>query len=193
MNAQIEERESTFINLNNLTFAEYVIIYRINDMYSINELSKIHNKHQLLFQRFESKGQQMNLAFVDSILANILADVTLEVLIKEKTSFSQYLRSKSKFKLVAEKKEEQFFKFKFLNFIHMLLYSDIAANLAFNGKEISDRIYYLKNEHGGLEYFSIYEQSILKNKLLSELKLKIDFDRSHISNQEVKLCLKLYH
>lgn len=130
MSTQIEERNSIFINLNNLTFAEYVIVYRINDLYSINVLSKFSSKHQLLFQRFERKNQQMNLMFVDSIFANILADVTLEVFLNETTSFSKYIGSQSKIKLVARKDEDRFFKYKFLNFIHMLLYSDIATNLS---------------------------------------------------------------
>ncbi len=191
MSTQIEERNSIFINLNNLTFAEYVIVYRINDIFSINELSKFTNKHQLLFQRFESKNQQMNLMFVDSIFANIMADVTLDVFLNETTSFSKYLGSQSKIKLVARKDEDRFFKYKFLNFIHMLLYSDIATNLSSQVKEISNKVYCLKNEIGELEYFSIYEQSILQNKLLDEMKLKINLDSSYISNQEVKLCLSL--
>lgn len=182
-----------FINLNKRTFAEYVITYRINDAYSINELSKFCSKQQLVFQKFERKNQQLNLMFVDSVFANILADVTVEVFLNEIRSFYQYLSSKSKIKLIGEKDEDRYFKFKFYNFIHMLLYSDIAANLPFDGKEISDRVYCLKNEIGEIEYFSIYEQTILQNKLLSELKLKIDAGSSYISNREVKLHLKLFY
>ena len=188
---QIEERKSTFITLSNRTFAEYSFVYRINDAYSINEISKFHGKHQLLFQKLESKKQQLNLMFVDSVFANILADVVLEVFLNEIHSFNQYSIAKNKIKLVDEKDESRYFKYKFFNFIHLLLYSDIAKNTAFNGKEFSDRIYCLKNKFGELEYFSIYEQSKLQLKLLDELNLEIDLDSSSISNQEVKLCLKI--
>ncbi|MFM9838829.1 MAG: HpaII family restriction endonuclease [Cyclobacteriaceae bacterium] len=188
---QIEERKSTLITLKNRTFAEYSFVYRINDAYSINDLSKFHGKHQLLFQKLESKSQQLNLVFVDSVFANVLADVVLEVFLNEINSFNQYSISKSKIKLVDEKDESRYFKYKFFNFIHLLLYSDIATSNAFKGNEFSDRVYYFKNKFGELEYFSIYEQSKLQLKLLDELNLEIDFDSSSISDQMIKLCLKI--
>jgi hypothetical protein len=192
MFTQIEERKSTFITLGNRYFAEYVFIFRINDAYSINELSKFHGKHQLLFQKLEKKNQQLNLMFVDSVFSNILADVTLEVFLNGINSFNQYSSSKNKIKLVDEKDERQYFKYKFYNFIHMLLYSSIASNSIFNGEIFSDRIYCLKNKFGKIEYFSIYEQANLQLKLLDELNLKIDFESSSVSNQEVKLCLNIF-
>jgi len=193
MVTKLKEWESTFLNLNNYVFAEYVIVYRINDAYSINELSKFHSKHQLLFQKIESKNQQLNLMLIDSVFANILADVTLEVFLNEKKSFNQYLSSKNKIKLVDENDEFRYFKYKFYNFIHMLLYSDIASNNTSNGNEFSNRVYCLKNKFEEIEYFSIYEQTILKEKLLDELKLIINIESSYISNQEVKLCLKIVY
>jgi hypothetical protein len=51
----------TFIKLHNTIFAEYNIIYHINDNFSIRELSEFLNKYQLLFIKFENKVQQLNL------------------------------------------------------------------------------------------------------------------------------------
>ena len=185
------KKKSTSITLNKRIFAEYSFVYRINDAYSLNEISKFHGKHQLLFQKLESKNQQLNLMFVDSVFPNILGDVVLEVFLNKINSFNQYLFLKTKIKLVDEKDEGRYFKYKFFNFINLLLYSNIATKDAFNGKDFSDRVYYLKNRFGELEYFSIYEQTNLQLKLLDELNLEIDFDSSSISNQEAKLCLKI--
>lgn len=191
MITQIEERKSAFIVLNNITFARYFFVYKVNAGYSINDLSKFHSKHQLLFQKLKSKNQHLNLMFVDSVFANILADVTLEVFLNKTNSFATYSSSKNKIKLVAEKDESRYFKYKFFSFIYMLLYSDVASNNIFKGQEFFDRVYCLKNKFGEIDYFSIYEQTTLQEKLLDELKLDIDISLSSISKQEVKLCLKI--
>jgi hypothetical protein len=193
MTTQIKESKSTFINLKNQNFAKYFFIYRINDAYSINELSKFQSKNQLLFKKIQSKDQQLNLIIVDSIFSIILADVTLEVFLQNINTFKQYLSLKSKIKIVNENDESRFFNYKFYKFIHLLLYSNIASNNVFNEKEYFDRVYYLKNKLGVIEYFSIYEQTILQQRLLDSLNLKFDFALSSISNQEVKLCLKIFY
>jgi len=58
---------SNLINLNNNIFADFNIIYHINDSYKINDLKCINSKNQLLFTKFENKNQQLNLCFVDTI------------------------------------------------------------------------------------------------------------------------------
>ena len=191
MVAQIEETKSTFVILNNITLARYFFVYKENDGYLTNELSKFHNKHQLLFHKLENKNQHLNLMFVDSVFVNILADVTLEVFLNKTNSFAAYSTSKNKIKLVAEKDESRYFKYKFFRFIHMLLYSNIASNNIFNGQEFFEKIYCLKNKFGEIDYFSIYEHTVLQEKLLDELKLDIDISSSSISKHEVKLCLKI--
>ncbi len=184
---QLEERKSTFININNKTLATYSFVYKINDAYSVDNLNKFKSKSQLLFQKIEDKNQQLNLMFVDSAFANILADVALEVFLKGISSFSEYLNSKTKIKILEEKEEEQYFKYKFNHFIHLLLYTDISSSKVFNGEILTDRVYCFKNNIGELDYFTIYDQSKLQLKLFNELKLKIDFDHSTIEGGMVKL------
>ena len=135
------ERRSTFMNLRNKIFAKYFIKYRINDLYSINEITKFRSKHQLLFQKIENINQQVNLAIVDSVFANILADVLLEVFLNNISTFNQYISTKNKISLVDKKDELIYFKYKFFNFIHFLLYSEIALNKTFKGEISSDRVY----------------------------------------------------
>jgi hypothetical protein len=188
---QLEDRQSTFVNLYNKVFAEYVFIYRINDAYNTNDLNNFFGKHQLFFQKIKSKNQQLNLMFVDSVFTNILADVVLEVFIEKASSFNDYINSKNKIKMVEEKHEERYFKFKFIDFINMLLYSNIASEQIYRGEEQTDRVYCVKNNLGELEYFSIYERTALELKLLQELVLEIDFNLSSISNQEVELCFRI--
>lgn len=183
----IEEKQATFINLANKVFAEYILIYRINDGYNVTSLERFHSKHQLLFQKIESRKQQLNLMFVDSIFTNILADLVLEVFLNNARSFNDYIKSKYKIRLVEEKEEDHYFKYKFSDFIYMLLYCDIASEQFNSEKEHTDRVYCLKNKLGELEYYSIYERSALQSKLLQELTLEIDFNSSSLTNQEAKL------
>ena len=191
MITQLEDRKSTYVNLHNRIFAEYVFIYRISDNYNVNDLHGFSSKYQLFFQKIKSKNQQLNLMFVDSIFTNILADVVLEVFIENANSFNDYINSKYKIKIVEEKQEERYFKYKFSDFINMLLYSDIASEQIYKGAEQTDRVYCVKNNLGELEYFSIYERVTLQLKLLQELVLEIDFNLSSISNQEVELCFRI--
>jgi HpaII restriction endonuclease len=187
----IQEKQATFVNLSNKVFAEYVLIYRVNDGYSISDLKKFKSKHQLFFQRIESINQQLNLIFVDSVFTNILADLVLEVFINKANCFNDYINSKYKIRLIEDKHEESFFKYKFNDFIHMLLYCDIASNKIYDGVEHADRVYCLKNKMGEIEYYSIYEQFALQSKLLEELILEINLNSSTLSNQEVRLSFNI--
>lgn len=192
MNNQLIERKPTFISLNNKMFDEYFLIYRINDSYSINDFSTFKNKHQLFFQKIENKNQQLNLMYVDSVFVNILADLTLEVLLNNINSFQDYILSSDKIKLVDSLNENGFFTYKFSDFIHLLLFGDISSTKIFNQKLFTDRVFCLKNNFGELIYFSIYEQKELQLKLLNDMKIEIDYNLSSISKEEVRVCLKFF-
>lgn len=193
METNIIERKATFINLKNNTLAKYFFVYKINDLYSINEFPKFKNKHQLLFQKLVSINQHVNLTIVDSVFSNIIADLLLEVFLNNVSTFNQYISTKNKISFVDKENEFHYFKYKFFNFIHFLLYSEIASNMVYKGEIYTDRVYCIKNTLGEIEYFSIFEQAELQLKLLNDLKLEIDLDSSSINKQTVKLCLKIFH
>lgn len=182
------ERNSVFINLKNKTFAKYCIEYRINDL-----SNKFRSKHQFLFQNIVNTNQHVNLIFVDSAFANILADLTLEVFLNNITTFNQYIYTNNKINIVENKNENIYFKYKFYNFIHLLLYSEIALNKPFKGDIFSDRVYCSKNTTNEIEYYSFYDQTELQLKLLDDLQLEIDLGLSSITNKKVKLCLRIFH
>jgi hypothetical protein len=190
MKTHLNFQSPTFVPLNN-KIAEYSLIYHLNDAYSIKDISQIANKHQALFQKLEIKNQQLNLMYVDSVFVNILADRALEVLLNNVSSFNHYIKTNYKIKLVTEKDELRYFQRKFTDFIHLMLYADINKNKISNGNISTDRIFCFKNKQGELEYYSIYEQSSLQEKLLRELKLSIDIKASVIKNNELKLVLKI--
>jgi len=188
------ERIASFINLKGKIFAEYNIIYRINDKFSVSNLSQFKNKYQLLFQRFESKVQQLNLVMIDSLFPSILSDIALEVFLNNISSFNQYIDLKKTIKVIDadSKVEKEYFKYKFLTFIHQLLYSEIATDNVFNGKILTDRIYCLKNNNGEIEFYSFFEQNKLQQLLFEKMRIEINLDTSSISRKEVKLCLKIF-
>jgi hypothetical protein len=129
--------------------------------------------------------------FVDSIFFNILSDVVLEVLLNKVHSFKQYMVSKTKSILFNGNDESQYLEYKFMDFIHFMLYSNIASTTPFNGETDLNRIYCLKSINKEIEYFSIYEQFSLKKKLLDDLILFIDYAKSTIVGDTARLCLKI--
>ena len=117
--------ESKFIHLKGKAFAEYKIIYHINDGYSIKELSRFTANYQLLFQKFSSKIQQMNLMYIDSIFPIHLADVARETLLKGVSSFREYSLLKKEFIVISARRDTDYFRIKFYDFILQLLFSNI--------------------------------------------------------------------
>jgi hypothetical protein len=191
MNKQLLDRKVDFIPLNNKVLAEYLFVFKVNDAYTITDLTQLYAKHQLLIQRLDNKNQQLNLMFVDSIFFNILSDVVLEVLLNKVHSFKQYMVSKTKSILFNGNDESQYLEYKFMDFIHFMLYSNIASTTPFNGETDLNRIYCLKSINKEIEYFSIYEQFALKKKLLDDLILFIDYAKSTIVGDTARLCLKI--
>ena len=191
MNLLRLETPKKFTKLKGKVFAEYKIIYHINDCFSIKELSDFQMKHQLLFQKFESKVQQMNLLLVDSLFPAILADVAIDVFLNNVKSFNEYIDSKKMIKIFEYDRDKSFIKHKFFTFIHLLLYSDINSEMICNVDKQTDKIFCLKNDADAIQFYTIYEQSQLQLMLLDKMKLEINFKSSTISKDEVKLDFRI--
>lgn len=187
----MDEKINNFIKLKELTFGEYGIIYHINDCFSISHLSEVNSKHQLLFTQYSEKIQQMNLVLIDSLFPKILADVALEVFLNEVSTFKQYIQTKKLTNIIDNSKDKNYLKYKFLSFIHHLLYSEISSNKVCKGETQSEKIYCLKNDAGELQYYSIYEQNELQLMLFDKMSLEINKESSSIFDNKIKLNLKI--
>lgn len=183
-----QKMKSNFIHLKGKVFAEYKIIYRINDGYAIKELNRFSSKYQLLFQKFSSKIQQTNLMFVDSIFPLHLADVALETFLHGVSSFREYAFMEKKFTVIDTKTDIKYFRNKFYDFILHLLFSNISAEDFFKEEMQRDNVYYLKNETNAINYYSFYEQRELQSLLFDKMQLQINLSNSFIREQEVTLC-----
>ena len=180
-----------YIHLNKLTFAEYDIIYHVNDCYAIKELSSVGYRDQLLFQKFKSKIQQMNLIVVDTIFPIFLADVALTALVKERTSFSQYSLTSKFYCSFDLPRNKHYLPYKFKKFINYLAFSNIASETVCKGEIQRDWVYYLKNSSEEIKYYSIYDQFELQNFLFERLELIIDTKKSTLVEREVTLNFKI--
>ncbi|CAN5520541.1 hypothetical protein BH11BAC1_BH11BAC1_00590 [soil metagenome] len=182
-----------FIRLKGKIFAEYKIVYHINDAYSINHLSKFNSKHQLLFQKFKNKIQQLNLMLVDSIFPNILADVVLDVFLNDISSFNQYTNCKKTIVVIDPTTDKDYFKYKFYSFFNLLLFAEIASNKVCKRTILKNRIYCLKNNiTKEIKFYSVLQQNELQFLLLDKMKLEINLSSSSISKKEVILHLKIF-
>jgi len=189
---QLEENQRDFINLKGKNFADYQIIYHINDCYQITDLSRFRTKDQLLFQKFESKEQQMNLMYVDTIFPILLSELALFVFVDEVKSFEDYLKLKKQVRILQIESDKFYLKYKIIDFIKQLVYSNIAGKTYSNGHFYNDRIYCIKNDFGEIDFYSIIDQLKLFNFLIKKIKLEIDFNSSRVTENEVNLCLKIF-
>ncbi len=186
---QLAQNEREFIDLKETTFAEYQIIYHVKDEFSIKDLVKFKDKQQLIFQKYESKVLQLNLAYVDSIFPTILADLAIDVFLKKVTCFSEYIKAENSSQFINKDFDKICLYNKISTFMRLLAYSDISEHKASLAKDYSDRIYYLKNESGDIEFYSIYNQQKLLDLLIKRSVLEIDMTRSSIFDNNIILCL----
>lgn len=183
--------EIEFIHLKGRIFAEYNIIYRVNDCYNIKNLDRVTGKHQLHFQKFQSKIQQLNLIIVDSIFSNILADFTSEVLLKKVSSINEYVNLKKDSIMISREWDRKFYRYKFQTFVHYLTLSNIHTKEVCKGEIYTDRVYYKKSNEG-IDYYPIYCLHKFQEVLLEQMKLKVNYSKSYIFNQEANVCLEIF-
>lgn len=189
--AKLKAPQADFINLKNLVLAEYKIHYHINDCFSITKLDEVSSKHQLLFQKFESKVQQTNLLFVDSIFPIILSDIALDVLLGKVTSFSEYIHTKRNPIEIGILANEEYLKYKFFQFVHAMLYSNASSKKVCDGTLKTNKVFCIKNESGEILFYTLYEQQALQLLLLDKIKLEIDLTSSTVSKSNVKINLQM--
>ncbi len=172
-----------FIHLNDLVLGEFGITYRLNDGFDINDLLQVSMKEQLLFQKMVSRNQQLNLMMVDSIFPLMMAEMATVVLLKGPMTCKQYVQTGNSVY------GEFLMTHKLHQFIHHLLYADIADERPFSGKLDYERVYYRKGLNEEIEYFPVFEQQKLQTLLYNNGIMEIDLGKSILTEEEVALVL----
>jgi hypothetical protein len=174
-----------FIHLKDLVLGEFGITYHVNDGFVINELSRVSMKEQLLFQKMVSRNQQLNLMMVDSIFPLMMAEMATVVLMKGPMTFAQYVQTGNPIH------GEFLMEHKLHQFIHHLLYADVAAEKPFKGTLDYERVYYRNGVNGEIEYYSIYEQRALEASIFQNAIIDIDHAKSILEAQEARIVLRV--
>ena len=113
-----------FVNLTNRYFAEYEIIFRVNDGYKLKNIFDFHFKEQLLFQQFKNRNQQLNLMLIHSVFPLILADMALLVLLGKIKNLNDYINSNEKIIFPPIINQKIYFERKIMDFINGLLFGN---------------------------------------------------------------------
>ncbi len=182
-----------FVNVRDKLSTEFFFIYHVNDWYSITDLAKIKIKNQLFFQKINNNVKQLNLMIIDSLFPFILSDLTLDVLLNNINSFSDYVKNKESLIINNILFNQSNIKHKFNYFINLLLLSNISSDEVFNGNIDSNKVFFLKNQLNQIQYFSIYEMNELQNLLFNKMTLEIDFTKSLINDSVANICLKILY
>ena len=178
-----------FINLTNRQLAEYEIVFRVNDGFSLKRIGDFIFKEQLLFQRFKNKNQQLNLMLIDSVFPIILADLALLVILGKVKNLNDYLISNERIIFPQILNDKIYFERKIMDFMNGLLYGEVGEKDVWNGDTDNNRVFCIKNTSNELDFYSIYERSKLLELLNSKMKIENSLIEIRKRN-EVRICLK---
>ena len=129
---------------------------------------------------------------VDSVFPIILAKVALQTLFGKISSLQDYI-DLNKFLVVIDSETDKiYFRNKFIEFIHQLLFTNIASENVCKGEEDREKIFYLKKESSEIEYYPIFRQIELQKLLLEKMRLEINLKNSKMSKTEVILNLRVF-
>jgi len=174
----INNQQSTdFINLTNRQFAEYEIVFRINDSFCLKSIGDFSIKEQFLFQRFKNRNQQLNLMLIDSIFPIILADMALLVLLGKIKNLNDYLNSKEKIIFPQIINDKIYFERKIMDFMNGLLYGEVGGKAVWNGNTDNRRVFCIKNTNDELDFYSIFERNKLHELLKSKMKIEVNIPK----------------
>ena len=162
-----------FINLTHRKFAEFEIVFRVNDGYKLKNIGDFRFKEQLLFQRFKNKTQQLNLMLIDSIFPIILAGIALLVLLGKIKNLNDYINSKERIIFPLIINDKIYFERKVMDFINGLLYGDVGGKLVWKGDSDNRRVFCIKNSNDELDFYSIYDRHKIIQLLAENMKTEI--------------------
>ncbi len=162
------------INISNRLFAEYEILFRVNDGYKLNSIGDISFKEQLLFKRFKNNNQQLNLMLIDSVFPLILADMVLLVLLRKVKNLNDYINSNERIVFPQIINDKIYFERKIMDFINGLLYGEVGGKAVWNGNTENRRVFCIKNTNDELDFFSIFERKNLFELLKSKMRIEVN-------------------
>ncbi len=184
-----QQHSIDYINLSNRQFAEYKIVFRVNELHKLNNIGDFRFKEQLSFERYENNNLQSNLMLLDSNLQIIIADIALLVSLRKINNLNDYIYSNERISFPAIKNDKSYFERKIMDFLNGLLYGEVAANDIWNGDTDGKRIYCYKNRNNELKCYSIYESMALYDLLKNSMKITLILSEID-SCKRVSACLK---
>lgn len=179
------QRPLEFIHLKGLVLGSFRIVFYLDEGYVLSDLSKVSANAQLLFQKFKSRNQQLNLMMIDSVFPKMLAEVATTILIRGLQTLRTYVKDGNSLY------GEYLMNYKLNQFAHNLLYSNVVQDSPFNGQFDYEKVYYRLNAEKVIEYYSVYEQREISALVFEEAILKIDLKESALKGREVLLKLDI--
>jgi hypothetical protein len=173
----LSQKRPDFISLTNRHFAEYEIVFRVNDGYDLNSIGDISFKEQLLFQRFKNKNQQLNLMLIDSVFPIVLADMALLVLLRKVKNLNDYLNSNERIIFPQIINDKIYFERKIMDFMNGLLYGEVGGKDVWTGDTDNRKVFCIKNTTDELDFYSIFDRNKLLELLKSKMKIEVNIPK----------------
>jgi hypothetical protein len=111
--------------------------------------------------RVKEQTQHLNLMLVDSIFPEILGYAAQIASRKGKLKLQQLVGELVRVNHFDREYASLFYKRKFYDFVHLLLYSNMNGRAVCQGKLDYSRIYCFKDVNGQLQFLNGYEQNVL--------------------------------
>jgi hypothetical protein len=167
----------------------YLAKYHLNLKENVLDHEYVEPEDSMHKMTFLDKKQYLNLIYIDSKFPAIFAELCWYVYQKKLNSFNEYVELKESTFKKNKKFDAKFLKQKFYDFIYFLLYAveplELSNRIQFN----KDKIYCLKNNSGVLEYYSVYENKQLIEKLYHELSLEIMINTDMSASERIHLSI----
>ena len=127
---------------------------------------------KIKFNGISNQLLRLNLMLVDSKFPEILAEAALRANKLEQCTLEQIVAELTLHSQFSKEYAARYYQYRINSFLHLLLYSNLAANEVCKGVIDSSRIYLYKTKQGDLHYFSIYDQNKLFDLIQQECVCK---------------------
>jgi len=180
------------IVLRNVILASYKMVFNIREGCLVTSVEDLRAVYQLEFLRIESAFQHQNFELVDSEFVFLFAEMALNVLIGKLSTFDEFLHFKVEYTPEMDRNKFLYLGDCILNYIELLIYSDIADNIQSSGDLDFTKLLGVRKYDSIFPVFnSLYDRLKLYIGLRKQIRFDIDRNFILLNGREVRFELKL--
>jgi hypothetical protein len=141
--------------------------------------------------RVKDQTQHLNLMLVDSVFPEILGYAAQIASRNGKLKLQQLVDELVRINHFHREYANLFYKRKFYDFVHLLLYSNLNGRTVCQGKLDYSRIYCFKDVNGQLQFLNCYEQNVLVEIVIENCICTVKSKASSRDSRKLNFTLQM--